>query len=207
MGSNRSVVFVFIVTFSQISAIYILGNTNAISLIAYAKKSSSDNSGQSIGTQDQPALAPPASAQPTSANFTVNTHAREIVDAWRAGISVQDFIKAAATSGPSSPLELQGALQAIKTQVDSNFFCTKDRALGSASTCDGYMALTKALCTDNPNASSSCKDPFVDQYLQTRKLDNATFNQVAYQKIATMAAFNNHDSASDYTDLFSTNTQ
>jgi hypothetical protein len=100
-------------------------------------------------TEGQAALVTPEQAVPTSANFTVNTHARDIVAAWKCGVAIQHYIKAAATSSPSSPLELQGALQAIKGQIDNNFMCPKETALGSASTCDGYMALTKALCTDN----------------------------------------------------------
>jgi len=111
--------------------------------------------------------------------FTSSTTAKQVVDAYKAGIPFQKYIENAVKSSDSPDNTI------IKNQLSSgNIACGGSDAITKASTCDGIVSFAKLACEDNPGISPNCSHSYIDQYISQRHLDAQAINKGAYKQLA-----------------------
>jgi hypothetical protein len=111
--------------------------------------------------------------------FTSSTTAKQVVDAYKAGIPFKKYIENALknTDSPDNTI--------IKNQLSSgNVACGGSDAITKASTCDGVLSFAKLACEDNPGISPNCTHSYIDQYINQRHLDDQAINKGAYKQLA-----------------------
>ena len=92
---------------------------------------------------------------PSSQQFTSSTTAKQVVDAYKAGIPFKKYIENALknTDSPDNTI--------IKNQLSSgNVACGGSDAITKASTCDGVVSFAKLACEDNPDIYPNCSHKF-----------------------------------------------
>lgn len=111
--------------------------------------------------------------------FTSSTTAKQVVDAYKAGIPFQKYIENAVKSSDSPDNTI------IKNQLSSgNIACGGSDAITKASTCDGIVSFAKLACEDNPGISPNCSHSYIDQYISQRHLDAPAIDKGAYKQLA-----------------------
>jgi hypothetical protein len=111
--------------------------------------------------------------------FTSSTTAKQVVDAYKAGIPFKKYIENAVKSSDSPDNTI------IKNQLSSgNVACGGSDAITKASTCDGVISFAKLACGDNPGISPNCSHSYIDQYISQRHLDDQALNKGAYKQLA-----------------------
>jgi len=111
--------------------------------------------------------------------FTSSTTAKQVVDAYKAGIPFQKYIENAVKSSDSPDNTI------IKNQLSSgNIACGGSDAITKASTCDGIVSFAKLACEDNPGISPNCSHSYIDQYISQRHLDAQAIDKGAYKQLA-----------------------
>ena len=115
----------------------------------------------------------------TTQQFTSAATAKQVVDAYKAGIPFKRYIENAAKN-PDSPDNT-----IIKNQLSSgNIACGGSDAISKASTCDGIISFAKLACEDNSSISPNCSHSYIDQYISQRNLDAQAINKGAYKQLA-----------------------
>jgi hypothetical protein len=145
-------VLLFIVLFGSILLI-----SNLIAPVAYAQ-----------GQQQQ-----------TAQQFTAASTAKQVVDAYKAGVPFKRYIENAVknTDSPDNTI--------IKNQLSSgNIACGGSDAISKAGTCDGVISFAKLACEDNSRISPNCSHSYIDQYISQRNLDAQAINKGAYKQLA-----------------------
>ena len=111
--------------------------------------------------------------------FTSSTTAKQVVDAYKAGIPFKKYIEKAVKSSDSPDNAI------IKNQLSSgNVACGGSDAIAKAGTCDGVLSFAKLACEDNPGISPNCSHNYIDQYVSQRHLDDQAINKGAYKQLA-----------------------
>jgi hypothetical protein len=111
--------------------------------------------------------------------FTSSTTAKQVVDAYKAGIPFQKYIENAVKRSDSPDNTI------IKNQLSSgNIACGGSDAITKASTCDGIVSFAKLACEDNPGISPNCSHSYIDQYISQRHLDAPAIDKGAYKQLA-----------------------
>jgi len=114
-----------------------------------------------------------------SQQFTSLTTAKQVVDAYKAGIPFKKYIENAVKSIDSPDNTV------IKNQLSSgNLACGGSDAITKASTCDGVVSFAKMACEDNQSISPNCSHGYIDQYISQRQLDDQAINRGAYKQLA-----------------------
>jgi hypothetical protein len=115
----------------------------------------------------------------TPQQFTSVVTAKQVVDAYKAGIPFKRYIENAVknTDSPDNTI--------IKNQLSSgNIACGGSDAVSKASTCDGIISFAKLACQDNSSISPNCSHSYIDQYISQRNLDAQAINKGAYKQLA-----------------------
>ncbi len=129
-------------------------------------------------------LAPPMlyaqGQQPqTTQQFTSAATAKQVVDAYKAGVPFKRYIENAVKNADSPDHTI------IKNQLSSgNIACGGSDAISKASTCDGVISFAKLACEDNTSISPNCSHSYIDQYISQRNLDAQAINKGAYKQLA-----------------------
>ena len=111
--------------------------------------------------------------------FTSSTTAKQVVDAYKAGIPFKKYIENAVKNSDSPDNTI------IKNQLSSgNVACGGSDAITKASTCDGVLSFAKLACEENPGISPNCTHSYIDQYINQRHLDDQAINKGAYKQLA-----------------------
>jgi hypothetical protein len=125
----------------------------------------------------------PASAVSSQHQFTASTTAKQVVDAYKAGVPFKNYI-AVAIKNRESPGQT-----IIKNQLSSgNVMCGGSDAVTKTSVCDGIIPFAKLACEDDPTISANCSHPYINQYITQRGLDAQAINKGAYKQLAHMMA-------------------
>jgi hypothetical protein len=115
----------------------------------------------------------------TAQQFTSAATAKQVVDAYKAGVPFKRYIENAVknTDSPDNTI--------IKNQLSSgNIACGGSDAMSKASTCDGIISFAKLACEDNTSISPNCTHSYIDQYISQRSLDAQAINKGAYKQLA-----------------------
>jgi hypothetical protein len=114
----------------------------------------------------------------SSKQFTVSTTAKEVVEAFKAGVPFKDYI-AAAVKNRDSPEHkiITDQLSAGNTVYGGSDATTK------ASVCDGILSFAKLACEDDSSISPNCSHQYIDQYITQRHLDSPGINKDAYKQL------------------------
>jgi len=125
----------------------------------------------------------PASTVSSQHQFTAATTAKQVVDAYKAGVPFKNYI-AAAIKNRESPGQT-----IVKNQLSSgNVMCGGSDAVTKTSVCDGIISFAKLVCEDDPTISPNCSHPYINQYITQRGLDAQAKNKGAYKQLAHMMA-------------------
>jgi hypothetical protein len=116
--------------------------------------------------------------------FTASTTAKQVVDAYKAGVPFKNYISAAIKNRESPEHTI------IKNQLGSgNTVCGGSDAVTKATVCDGMISFAKLACEDDANISPNCTHGYIDQYItQQKHLDAQAINKGAYKQLAHMTA-------------------
>lgn len=132
-----------------------------------------------IGGQIAPASYAQGQQSQTTQQFTSSTTAKQVVDAYKAGIPFKRYVENAIKNTASQDNII------IKNQLSSgNTACGGSDAISKASTCDGIISFAKLACEDNTSISPNCTHSYIDQYISQRNLDSQTINKGAYKQLA-----------------------
>jgi hypothetical protein len=115
----------------------------------------------------------------TTQQFTSAATAKQVVDAYKAGVPFKRYIENAVknTDSPDNTI--------IRNQLSSgNIACGGSDAMSKASTCDGIISFAKVACEDNTSISPNCTHSYIDQYISQRSLDAQAINKGAYKQLA-----------------------
>ena len=128
-------------------------------------------------------IAPASYAQgqqtQTTQHFTSSTTAKQVVDAYKAGVPFKQYIENAIKNIGSPDNAI------IKDQLSSgNIACGGSDAMNKANTCDGIISFAKLACEDNSSISPNCTHSYIDQYISQRNLDSQAINKGAYKQLA-----------------------
>ena len=94
-------------------------------------------------------------AQQQPQQFSSATTAKQVVDAYKAGIPFKKYIENAVKSSDSPDNTI------IRNQLSSgNVACGGSDAITKASTCDGVVSFAKLACEDNPDIYPNCSHKF-----------------------------------------------
>ena len=116
---------------------------------------------------------------PPTQQFSSSTTAKQVVDAYNAGIPFKKYVENAVRSSGSPDNTI------IKDQLSSgNVVCGGSDAITKSNTCDGVLAFAKLACEDNPGISPNCSHSYIDQYINQRQLDAQALNKGAYKQLA-----------------------
>jgi hypothetical protein len=91
---------------------------------------------------------------PSSQQFTSST-AKQVVDAYKAGIPFKKYIENAVKSS-----DLPGNTIIRNLLSSGNIVCGGSDAITKASTCDGVVSFAKLACEDNPDIYPNCSHKF-----------------------------------------------
>jgi hypothetical protein len=118
--------------------------------------------------------------QPTvSSPFSTSTTAKQVVNAYKAGLQFKDYIADSLKNRESSEHAM------IKNQLSSgNTVCGGSDAVTKASQCDGVVSFAKLACEDDSSISPNCTHGYIDQYVSQRHLDAQIINKNAYKQLA-----------------------
>jgi hypothetical protein len=120
-----------------------------------------------------------SSAQQQPQQFSSATTAKQVVDAYKAGIPFKKYIENAVKSSDSPDNTI------IKDQLSSgNVACGGSDAVAKSNTCDGVLSFAKLACEVNPGISPNCSHSYIDQYINQRHLDAQAINKGAYKQLA-----------------------
>ena len=128
---------------------------------------------------DAPMLYAQGQQPQTTQQFTSAATAKQVVDAYKAGVPFKRYIENVVknTDSPDNTI--------IKNQLSSgNTACGGSDAISKASTCDGIISFAKLACEDNPSISPNCTHSYIDQYISQRNLDAQAVNKGAYKQLA-----------------------
>jgi hypothetical protein len=125
-----------------------------------------------------------AQQQQQQQQFTASTTAKQVVDAYKAGVPFKNYIAAAIKNRESPEHTI------IKNQLGSgNTVCGGSDAVAKATVCDGMISFAKLACEDDANISPNCTHGYIDQYItQQKHLDAQAVNKGAYKQLAHMTA-------------------
>ncbi|MFL6324717.1 MAG: hypothetical protein ACJ72C_08125 [Nitrososphaeraceae archaeon] len=114
-----------------------------------------------------------------SQKFTSSTTAKQVVDAYKAGIPFKTYIQSAASNNGSPDNTI------IKNQLSSgNVACGGSDAISKATICDSIISFAKLACGDSPSISENCSHNYIDEYISQRHLDAQAINKSAYRQLA-----------------------
>jgi hypothetical protein len=114
----------------------------------------------------------------SSQRFTASTTAKQVVDAFKAGVLFKDYI-AAAVKNPESPER-----KIIRDQLSAgNTVCGGSDAATKANMCDGVLSFAKLSCEVDSSISPNCSHQYIDQYITQRHLDALNINKDAYRQL------------------------
>ncbi|MGC2425537.1 MAG: hypothetical protein WA421_00765 [Nitrososphaeraceae archaeon] len=114
----------------------------------------------------------------SSQRFTASTTAKQVVDAFKAGVLFKDYI-AAAVKNPESPEH-----KIIRDQLSAgNTVCGGSDAATKANMCDGILSFAKLSCEVDSSISPNCSHQYIDQYITQRHLDALNINKDAYRQL------------------------
>ena len=114
----------------------------------------------------------------SSQRFTASTTAKQVVDAFKAGVLFKDYI-AAAVKNPESPEH-----KIIRDQLSAgNTVCGGSDAATKANMCDGVLSFAKLSCEVDSSISPNCSHQYIDQYITQRHLDALNINKDAYRQL------------------------
>jgi hypothetical protein len=116
--------------------------------------------------------------------FTASTTAKQVVDAYKAGVPFKNYIAAAIKNRESPEHTI------IKSQLGSgNTMCGGSDAVTKATVCDSIISFAKLACEDDANISPNCTHGYIDQYItQQKHLDAQAINKGAYKQLVHMVA-------------------
>src|SRR6188472_2196257 len=119
-----------------------------------------------------------------SSHFSASSTAKQVVNAYKAGLQFKDYIAASLKNRESPEHTI------IKNQLGSgNTICGGSDALTKATVCDGIVSFAKLACEDDANISPNCTHGYIDQYItQQKHLDAQAVNKGAYKQLAHMVA-------------------
>jgi hypothetical protein len=116
---------------------------------------------------------------PISQQFTSSTTAKQVVDAYKAGVPFKNYIQSAVRNSGSPDNTI------IKDQLSSgNVACGGSDAITKASICDAIISFAKLACEDSPNISENCSHNYINEYINQRNLDAQAVNKGAYRQLA-----------------------
>jgi hypothetical protein len=123
-------------------------------------------------------------AQQQQHQFTASTTAKQVVDAYKAGVPFKNYIATAIKNRESPEHTI------IKNQLGSgNTVCGGSDAATKATVCDGMVSFAKLACEHDANISPNCTHGYIDQYItQHKHLDAQAINKGAYKQLAHMTA-------------------
>jgi hypothetical protein len=108
-----------------------------------------------------------------SSHFSASSTAKQVVDAYKAGIQFKDYI-AASLKNRESP---EHAI--IKNQLSSgNTICGGSDAVTKPTQCDGVISFAKSACEDDSSISPNCTHAYIDTYISQRHLDAQAINKM-----------------------------
>lgn len=114
----------------------------------------------------------------SSQRLTASTTAKQVVDAFKAGVLFKDYI-AAAVKNPESPEH-----KIIRDQLSAgNTVCGGSDAATKANMCDGILSFAKLSCEVDSSISPNCSHQYIDQYITQRHLDALNINKDAYRQL------------------------
>jgi CheY-like chemotaxis protein len=114
----------------------------------------------------------------SSQRLTASTTAKQVVDAFKAGVLFKDYI-AAAVKNPESPER-----KIIRDQLSAgNTVCGGSDAATKANMCDGILSFAKLSCEVDSSISPNCSHQYIDQYITQRHLDALNINKDAYRQL------------------------
>ena len=132
-----------------------------------------------ISSSAAPMLYAQGQQAQTSQQFTSAATAKQVVDAYKAGVPFKRYIENAVKNNDSPDNTI------IKNQLSSgNIACGGSDAITKASTCDGIISFAKLACEDNTSISPNCSHSYIDQYISQRNLDAQAINKGAYKQLA-----------------------
>jgi hypothetical protein len=116
--------------------------------------------------------------------FTASTTAKQVADAYKAGVPFKNYIAAAIKNRESPENTI------MKNQLGSgNTMCGGSDAVTKATVCDGIVSFAKLACEVDANISPNCTHGYIDQYItQQKHLDAQAINKGAYKQLVHMVA-------------------
>jgi hypothetical protein len=116
--------------------------------------------------------------------FTASTTAKQVADAYKAGVPFKNYIAAAIKNRESPENTI------MKNQLGSgNTMCGGSDAVTKATVCDSIVSFAKLACEVDANISPNCTHGYIDQYItQQKHLDVQAINKGAYKQLVHMVA-------------------
>jgi hypothetical protein len=116
--------------------------------------------------------------------FTASTTAKQVADAYKAGVPFKNYIGAAIKNRESPENTI------MKNQLGSgNTMCGGSDAVTKATVCDSIVSFAKLACEVDANISPNCTHGYIDQYItQQKHLDAQAINKGAYKQLVHMVA-------------------
>jgi hypothetical protein len=116
--------------------------------------------------------------------FTASTTAKQVADAYKAGVPFKNYIAAAIKNRESPENTI------MKNQLGSgNTMCGGSDAVTKATVCDSIVSFAKLACEVDANISPNCTHGYIDQYItQQKHLDAQAINKGAYKQLVHMVA-------------------
>jgi len=114
-----------------------------------------------------------------SSHFSASSNAKQVVDAYKAGIQFKDYVAASLKNRES----LEHTI--IKNQLSSgNTVCGGSDAITKPTQCDGVISFAKSACEDDSSISPNCTHGYIDTYISQRHIDSQAINKNAYKQLA-----------------------
>jgi hypothetical protein len=114
-----------------------------------------------------------------SSPFSAASTAKQVVDAYKAGVQFKDYIAASLKNRESPEHTI------IKNQLSSgNTICGGSDAVTKPTQCDGVVSFAKSACEDDSSISPNCTHAYIDTYISQRHLDAQAINKNAYKQLA-----------------------
>jgi|SRR6188472_2165664 len=114
-----------------------------------------------------------------SSHFSASSTAKQVVNAYKAGLQFKDYIAASLKNRESPEHTI------IKNQLGSgNTMCGGTDAVTKPIQCDSVISFAKSACQDDSSISPNCTHGYIDIYISQRDLDAQAINKNAYKQLA-----------------------
>jgi hypothetical protein len=114
-----------------------------------------------------------------SSHFSTSGTAKQVVDAYKAGLKFKDYIAASLKNRESPEHTI------IKNQLGSgNTMCGGSDAITKPTQCDSVISFAKSACENDLSISPNCTHGYIDTYISQRNLDVQAINKNAYKQLA-----------------------